>query len=426
MNEWVQRIEKHALFGDLESLRAAIQSATPLAEAANTTAIEALDRVSRVAEHLGSALSLVDPVLVLPAWLEPLRQGVSQCTACLNNFINDKNAAHLNTANTHADNVLANSAILWQASSPRAEGDVRKAISDFSAHCSALTKNLEQEVEGTKAAATTVRTRLDEFGQEITSQKQRIDAAITQFTQTFNDAETARTAEFSRLKEEVSSEFDHKRTVWEAEVATAVMNAGKRLDTMYAKGEEGFKTRIDNLDAEGKELLAKLNAQKDEAERLVGIISMTGMVGGYQKVADDERKAFITWRRITLVSMVVLTGFAVYAFIHATSPDFQAGAFANRIFVTVTLAILAGYCAFQADRHRRAEMVNRRMELELASFDPFLATLEDGERNALKKQIADRIFGQFGTDKSNHDGASPANLIDVVKQLIGKLPTPTK
>jgi hypothetical protein len=66
------------------------------------------------------------------------------------------------------------------------------------------------------------------------------------------------------------------------------------------------------------------------------------------------------------------------------------------------------------------------MELELASFDPFLATLEDNERNALKKQIADRMFGHFGSDKSAHEDPSPANLLDVIKQLIGKIPTSAK
>ncbi len=312
-------------------------------------------------------------------------------------------------------------------------------------------------MEGTKTAATALHTRLDEFGQELVGQKQRIDAAITSFTQTFNDAETSRASDFSRQKDEFFTDFNQRKSDWEASINTAIAEARNKFETLSAKGEQDFSAGLSTLIGQGNELIGKfrgdfealsakgekdfeaaislqmtqgnelmekLKADKDEAERLVGIISMTGMVGGYQKVANQEQSAFKFWRWITLGSMVVLCSFALYAFINATSTEFQAGAFANRIFVTVTLAVLAGYCAFQADRHRRAETINRRMELELASFDPFLATLKDDERNELKKQIADRVFGHFGSDRATPEAASPANLVEIVTQLISKLPIP--
>ena len=190
MNQWVQRIEGHALFKDVESLKSAIAAATPTADAADTTAIENLDRLSRIADHLDAALGQIDPLLTLPSWLETVRTHVSQSAACVINYSNDKNVAHLTTANTHADNILANAATFLMAASPRSDGNIRKAISDFSTHCGELTRSLEQEVAQTKTSATNLGTRLDELTTEITNLKQRLEAAITGFTQTFNESQT--------------------------------------------------------------------------------------------------------------------------------------------------------------------------------------------------------------------------------------------
>lgn len=426
MNQWVQRIEEHALFADMDILQTAIESATPLAEETDTTAVEALDRVLRVFNHLRSSLDLADPIFVQPSWLEEICQNVRQCSGHINQYINSKNIGHLNSANGTADDIIRNSAILWQASSPGVEGNVRKAVSDLSDHCSALTRNLEKKVRDVNGSAEDIRVRLDEFKLDITNQKQRIDTAITSFIQSFNDAETARNADFSKWKDEISSEFTQKKTALERDIDQEIKKATQQFEKLLDTVKQNFEENSSNINGRGTELLDEVTKKKDKAERLVGIIATTGMVSGYQRIANQEGSSFKTWRWITLASMSALIGFSIYAFNQTTSPDFQAGAFANRIFVTATLALLAGYCAFQADRHRRSEMVNRRMELELASFDPFLATLEDDDRNALKKQIADRIFGHFDTNKPVHDGASPANLVDLLKQLISKIPTSTK
>lgn len=138
-------------------------------------------------------------------------------------------------------------------------------------------------------------------------------------------------------------------------------------------------------------------------------------------MANAERDAFVRWRIGTVGSMAVLALFAMITFYAAVSAEFQPGVFANRIFVTVTLAILAGYTAFQADRHRRAEIENRRMELELASFDPFLASLTDQERNELKKQVADRLFGRTSSEKTSSESLSPNNVFDLLKMTLENL-----
>lgn len=48
----------------------------------------------------------------------------------------------------------------------------------------------------------------------------------------------------------------------------------------------------------------------------------------------------------------------------------------------------------ESSHHRKAEQRYKRMQLELASIDPFLETLPKEKRDEIKKALADRMFAQ--------------------------------
>lgn len=91
--------------------------------------------------------------------------------------------------------------------------------------------------------------------------------------------------------------------------------------------------------------------------------------------------------------LVGMVGFAIFAF-KGTLDEFEIGAFLARFGVVLTFGALAGYGARQADKHHKVERRNRRVELELASIDPFLAELPEAERNQVKAAVADRLFAR--------------------------------
>ncbi len=406
---------------DMTTLITAIESSQQRAVELSPEAVESLDRVHRIVTHIRSVVSRVDPLLVVPTWLDNMKTGITQATTHINQFRGDGSLAHLTNANTQIESALSYTSNFHVLLATSDIDELRESSSTFRRACGQFTRNLDDEVSKTKTTATTLKEKLDELTLEVTNQKQRLDSAITSFTQTFNDAETVRTKEFSTTKEKLKSDFEEGFDEW-ANGAEKLREASQEaFDELLKKIDEGYRTSLSASEAEGKKVLASLNAHKEEAERLVGIISMTGMVGGYQRVANAERDAFVRWRIGTVVSMAVLALFAMITFYAAVSAEFQPGVFANRIFVTITLAILAGYTAFQADRHRRAEIENRRMELELASFDPFLASLTDQERNELKKQVADRLFGRTSSEKAGTESLSPNNVFDLLKMTLENL-----
>lgn len=421
MSQWVQRIEEHQVMSDMTTLITAIESSQQRALELSPEAVESLDRVHRIVTHIRSVVSRVDPLLVVPAWLDNMKTGITQATTHINQFRGDGTLAHLTNANAQIESALTYTSNFHVLLATSDIDELRESSSTFRRACGQFTRNLDDEVGKTKTTATTLKEKLDELTLEVTNQKQRIDSAITSFTQTFNDAETTRAKDFATNKEKLKTDFEEGFDEWSSAAEKLREASQEAFDDLLKKIDEGYRSSLNAAEVEGKKVLASLNAHKEEAERLVGIISMTGMVGGYQRVANAERDAFVRWRIGTVGSMAVLALFAMITFYAAVSAEFQPGVFANRIFVTVTLAILAGYTAFQADRHRRAEIENRRMELELASFDPFLASLTDQERNELKKQVADRLFGRTSSEKTSSESLSPNNVFDLLKMTLENL-----
>ena len=58
------------------------------------------------------------------------------------------------------------------------------------------------------------------------------------------------------------------------------------------------------------------------------------------------------------------------------------------------LGVPAFYAAKEAEKHRRSEKHYRKMELELASIDPYIESLPEEQRDQLKQKLAERLFAQ--------------------------------
>ena len=154
---------------------------------------------------------------------------------------------------------------------------------------------------------------------------------------------------------------------------------------------------------------------KAHAQKLIGIITDTGMAHGYQKTANEERSRAALWKGVASSSLVLWITVGVVFFYFTYDKDLTWATVARQTLISMPFILLAGFAALQVTRHQKNERRFRQAELELASIDPFLATLEDGERNQVKREFAVRYFGQLDAD-SKHDGASP-KLLDLAGSL---------
>ena len=124
---------------------------------------------------------------------------------------------------------------------------------------------------------------------------------------------------------------------------------------------------------------------------------MTGMAGGYQRVANKARNRAYLWQGITTVAMVGLVGVAVFVLLETLGDEFKWVTLGGRAFILVAFGILAAWAAKQVEKYDEAEARNRRLEMELASLDPYLFGLPDATQHKVKEQLASRLFGQPGS-----------------------------
>ena len=160
------------------------------------------------------------------------------------------------------------------------------------------------------------------------------------------------------------------------------------------------------------------NHRKD-VEKLVGVIGNLGVTSGYQKTANMARITMWFWNVVAVSAMIGLIRFAYVAFLPTLLGDFKWEAFAGRVFLTITVGVLAAYAASQADRFFKMEKYHRKLALELAAIDPFIALLPLEEQHKFKLEIGRRSFAQEEVPASGGD-KSPATTLDVLASKEGQ------
>ena len=169
----------------------------------------------------------------------------------------------------------------------------------------------------------------------------------------------------------------------------------------------------DSYGKNASEILEQVNIRRKEVEKLVGVIGNLGVTSGYQTTANHARLSMWVWQGIAVASMIGVILFARYAFLPALQADFKWGGFVTRVFITITVGVLAAYAVRQADRFFEAERYNRKLALELAAIDPFIALLPEEQQHKFKLEMGNRAFGQNQMPPDSRD-KSPATAFDLL------------
>jgi len=64
------------------------------------------------------------------------------------------------------------------------------------------------------------------------------------------------------------------------------------------------------------------------------------------------------------------------------------------LLVAAAFSAIATYAGKQASKKDEVEREAKRMQLELAAFDPFVSDIDEPEKGLLKAEIVKRMFGQ--------------------------------
>lgn len=427
MSQWTDRIRNHPIWKALEDLGPSIDGAAARSDL-DPTSLDGLERLRAVLAFAGKKLASLDPFLAHPGPLDAMAPALQTATNELAAFISDGNAARIGNANKHADVLLSHLAGL---PGPVTVDDLTTIGAAAASYRTAVEQHLTQisaHAGDAQRDLGILQTRLAQIETDLTKERDRLTALVTEQQGQFATAQAARQTKYDEIYTEQQAQFTAAQTDRQDRYTKLTTDTSERLsklrdefskegDTARKEHQDALKALKEGYDTSAGKILQEITNKKQEVESLLGVIGNLGVSAGYQKAADQARKSAINWQRLTVASMLGFIGVAVYAFI----PIVQGGAigwegFAARVFITLTVGVLAAYAGSQADKQSKSEARNRRLAVEFEALGPFLAPLPEKLRDEFRIEVGQRSFGAPDDIHAAHD-KSPVSVIDVIAEI---------
>lgn len=418
MSQWTDRINQHPVHEAIKTLENLLFDVDLSGLDQPDQAIGDIERIRQVMSLAKTRLERTDPNLVPIQAVKNMHSSLQSVINEVSAFKTNRNVAHLTNANSHIENILT---YLTNIPSPTDASDienVREAVTSLRRSVGQYLRNIDDEVTSLTTSINELKNSLSNLASQIESQKQRTDSVVSTFQQQFSSSEETRRSEFQKsqtdAKKATDELFDDINNQWN-ELSE---EKGTALQTFLTNA----KTSLEQLETKTvsmtDDIIQKIEASRKKAEDLVGIITDTGMVGGYQRVANDARDSARNWRKVAVWSLVGLVGFAIAAFIESLIQEIRWDQIVTRIFVATSFGILATYAALQADKHEKTERKNRKVELELASILPYLHDLPLEQQHKIREELAMRMFGKDEIQETKEDRKTTGSIMDILRSAI--------
>lgn len=426
MADWNDIFENHPAHQSIESVEAELAIASDNPNIEDSDFLFNLSRVTDALQTTKYRLGAVNPNTVSQTTLQQIHQCLESIRTEIANFNGNKNIGHMNNAAGHVDNLILHvSTLLVPLDSQEVDG-IRESITAFRRSAGQNLRYLEEQSTESRQRLDQLNSQLSELNQEISNQKGRLDTAISQFQQQFSEAEERRRQSSTSYEEKREEEFAGLIEEREQNLSQFEESAEQKLSSVIENAQSTLETKAEQLEEYTQTIIRDISGHRDQAEKLLSIITDTGMVGGYQRVANEERRAARFWHFSAFISLSGLVGFAIYAFLSTLSGEIDWGIFAAKVFVSITFGIAAAYAARQADKHERNERRNRRMELELASVGPYLLDLPRDRQQQIKEELAQRLFGRGDSEFGETGGKVSGTAADLLKMALDTINQLTK
>jgi hypothetical protein len=415
MSQWDDRIRNHQVWQQMEALGPAIDQAV-VREGIDAEVVGGLERIRAVLAFTGKRLAGADPAITHPAPLDAIAIAFQNALAEVQAFIANGNPGHVTNANSHADSALANTNQVSVPFTPDELAQLKDATVSYR-------KTLEGQLQKAKTASDTLRSETDALRNKLSELTNEIAAERQRLSQLASDHQ----AQFSAAQEARSREFSEAQTARQNNFATIIADYTQRLTDQNADFTRQKETAVrqyqDDISAlkekyarSAQDILNQVDDQRRQVEKLVGVIGNLGVTSGYLKTANNARKTMIVWQAITVISMAGLIIVAYKAFLPLVQGTFTWEGLAGRIFLSLTVGVLAAYAANQADKFLAIERHNRKLALELEAIGPYLAPLPQESQDKFRLALGELSFGREESGTSKRADKSPATVIDILMQ----------
>lgn len=421
MSSWDDRLESAAIWSHLGRLETKLSKAREqVQEDGNGDALTAVERLDAVREYVERALSETDAFLVSQQTLANLASGAQNAEQHVDQFLDSGDPSHITidggdkNAAYYGDRLMIFVHQLPRSTSVEHVQGLRDSVTRFRHSAGQLMHYLEKDAE---EARELVKQAISEAQDEVETFKQSATASINEVK---TEAEQSQQAIQSQAEERLANlkkDIEHQDQ--------RISDALERFNTQFTSSQEDrsstFGELIENqrqqLQAttkefrrKGKSFVSAMEEDREEVETLMGIIGASGRARGFERQADYERWASYGWRALAVFAMAGIVWAAWWLAMEAIgASNYDWSQIAAKLTLLGAIGVLAGYAVRQGREHLQRAQINRQLQLELTSINPYLAGFPDEKQQEIKERMVDRWFGNLPSFSASDDDLAPRN-----------------
>jgi len=333
--------------------------------------------------------------------LNQLQQTLAGAAGEIQNYINNRNIAHL----TNALTLVEAKGIPTLAQIPvTTDSDVGKIADDFSA-----------QVQGILRSALEERDRLKKEREELSGQVVALSSHIQKLTETV----AQQGAEAKNVVQEVKTLYAAREQEFSKSFDNVIDAQAKEHALQLANLQKDAKSAQEAAAKNARDLIVEMTADRDHAKTILKIIGNIGVTGQYGETAKVESDSANFWRYATVAIFGVSICVGIWAL--ATAHDVDIRLAVARLFFAFLILGATVYTGRESARHRTNSERAKRVELELASLGPFMESLTPEQQRDLRVKLTDQYFGKEVEPLNSKADMNAKDLVDLLKTVISKM-----
>ncbi len=170
----------------------------------------------------------------------------------------------------------------------------------------------------------------------------------------------------------------------------------------------------DDFSKQSQELLRDVN---NKANEVLDTVTNSAYSDKYQKYADKERWSSSIWYVVTVISMALVIWISFQWFLNTDYSNENYLNLISKVISTVSIGLLASYSAIQASKSKVIEMRLRKRQLEMATFDVFIKTLDGNKKQELKEKFVNKIINEDEWIKHDKNELNSAKSLKKVLEV---------
>ncbi|RED12897.1 hypothetical protein [Pontivivens insulae] len=393
MSRWSDEFDEHPIHQLLN------QADEYLASEVDNTDAEFGDERRRLRNVLGTLRAVVaglDPDFYPKQLLDQIHQHFNgQVLNQLRAYSTQKAVNQLRTANDHATQYAPQIFSLAGMSRPQeaqeSVSNAQKAFASFAASMESTANETNQRFTKHEAELSAVREKAASLEQTLDGLDTTANDKLAEWQYDFTEMQTAQAQQHSDAQIERDTKFDEFLTEWK----TTVESQQNEIATTQA---DKLQDTLDAFKVIGEETLADVKEKHASIREIHKLVGRDSVAGGYQTSAGEEKAEANRWRWISLACLaaaIIWLGVKYWSgFSTTTAGGLNWPEIITASSLTAVFLVAAGYTSRQSKLHRDNEKLLRSYALETKALDPFIASLEKDEQQAIKAELVRRMFGQ--------------------------------